>query len=180
MNLGKYVFLSDYTNPPTCDVGILFGGYEMIPNRADDAINLYKKKQIKKILVTGGIGYTSKNKQDNESNLLFDYLTNNGVLESDILIENKSKNTYQNIRYSLKILSKYYNLDDTKILLITSDFHLKRCLYITRVFLKKNSNIYGCPVKSIKANKNDYKKSFEGRKMIFNEAFLLLISHLKK
>lgn len=49
---------------------------------------------------------------------------NLGVKSDDILVESKSRNTYENIINAFKILD-IKNIDT--LMLITSEFHLKRC-----------------------------------------------------
>ena len=48
-----------------------------------------------------------------------------GVNPKDIIIDDKSNNTFENIDNSLKLLPNELN-----IIIITSEFHLKRCLLI--------------------------------------------------
>lgn len=55
----------------------------------------------------------------------------NGIKESDIVIEQHSNNTFENIENVMNLL-KDKNID--KRALITSEFHLKRCMAI----MKKN------------------------------------------
>lgn len=63
----------------TCEVGILFGGVSMIPNRADAAIKLYNERIINKILVSGNKSYLNPFRHTKEANDLYEYLINNGV-----------------------------------------------------------------------------------------------------
>lgn len=143
--LKKYLILEEMRKTPKiCEMGLLFGGYEMLPNRADSAIKLYKDGKIKKILITGGIGYLSFARGESEAKELYQYLIKNGVRTNDILIEDSSKNTYQNINNSYNILTAKYQ-NNINIMLITSDFHLKRCFFIAKKFFPA-SNTYGYPV----------------------------------
>lgn len=151
----------------------------MIPKRAMEAVYLYKNKKDTNILVTGGIGYFSHDKNSKEANKMQQFLLENGVKDTDIIIEDNSKNTYQNIKYSYNILSNIYNLEKVNILLVTSDFHMKRCVYLARIFFK-SSNIYEYPVKGDNINLDNWKSTHAGRKLIIQEKLLFLISRLKK
>lgn len=162
-----------------CDIAILFGGYQMIPTRAKAAIDLYKNKRAKKILITGGIGYFNKNKKDTEANILYEYICSNGVNKDDIILECKSRNTYQNVKNSFELLSRIYNINKISIILITSDFHMKRCLYLSKAFFK-TERILCYPVTSDKVNLNNWKNTHQGRKLIIQEFFLYLLCKLKK
>ncbi|MGN1371791.1 MAG: YdcF family protein [Candidatus Coprovivens sp.] len=155
------------------DIAIIFGGPDMIPYRVDKAIELYNNKQIKKILVSGGIGYFKKRKNPKEAELMKQYLLNNNISKKDILIEDTSKSTKKNIKYSIELLKKKTNFKKLKILLISSDYHIKRCKIL---FLKCCNNcnnklsIFG--TKNPLINKDNWFKSLKGYITIIKEYIL--------
>ncbi len=120
------------------DVGIVLGGsmryydpdlnrvvYSSSVDRLLQAMQLYHDGKIKKILLSGGSGFV--NYQDwKESGLIAKVLLKSGVKEDDIILENGSRNTYENAVNSVEMLKsgKY----GSKILLITSAFHMRRSL----------------------------------------------------
>lgn len=121
------------------DVGIVLGGFsefDVYPqdrlnlnysvNRLTDAILLYKKGIIKKILITGGDGRLVGTKV-NEAESTLSYLLGIGIPKSDILIENQSRNTYENAIFTQKVLEKE-GLGQAQCLLITSAFHMRRSI----------------------------------------------------
>lgn len=126
---GKYETYQKY------DVGIVLGGFshynqqrktiEFNQNgdRLFQAIYLYRKGVIKKILVSGGsIEKVAENKI--ESNNTARYLREIGIPDSVILVENKSRNTIENVANSYKMMTKM--MPKAKILVITSAFHIPR------------------------------------------------------
>lgn len=161
----------------TCEVGILFGGVSMIPNRADAAIKLYNKRIINKILVSGNRSYLNPFRHTKEANDLYEYLINNGVRKKDIFIEDKSKDTITNVKYSIKLLSKLYDINNINIMIITSDFHVKRCLTLLSRHIKEDHLFY-YGVKDNITDKDNWFNNKYGRKIIKREMFLL--KHLKK
>ena len=124
----------------TFDVGILLGGYsdfEVYPvydrlnynhaaNRFTDALLLYKKGIVKKLLITSGSGRFLGEKL-NEADISHRILRQMGVPDSAILIENQSNNTHENAVFSKTLLEKQ-GLAQSKILLITSAFHMRRSI----------------------------------------------------
>lgn len=165
--LEKKVFTPN--NPLTnYDIAIVFGGPDMIPTRINQAIKLYNQNKISKILITGGIGYFNKDKTTTEANIMKEYLIKNKIPIKDILVENKSKNTKENIINSINILKDKYDLNKTKILLISSDYHIKRCQKLFSKYLS-NFSIYG--VKS-QINKNNWFNTIKGILTIIKEYFL--------
>ena len=120
------------------DVGIVLGGGIITKNDDDNrlifrssadrglqALQLYKQKRIRKILITAGPG--SLVYQDRyESSYYRDYLISIGVPANDILSDSLANNTHQNAVNSKMILDKIN--PNGKFLLITSALHMRRSL----------------------------------------------------
>lgn len=118
------------------DIGIVLGGMSEYNNdlqtlsirrggdRIWQAIDLYKKGKIKKMLISGDNGYIS-DKGLHEAEQMKEILVSWGFPSEDILVEGKSINTYENAKFTAEILRTLYpNLK--KKLLITSGFHMRR------------------------------------------------------
>jgi len=111
-------------------------------DRATHAMQLYKLGKINKILITGGQGLNPTN-TNTEALLLKNFMILSGVNETDILIEDQAKNTYQNAIFSRSILeAKQYNFNQP-LLIITSAFHMKRS---EGCFLKAGMKVDTFPV----------------------------------
>ena len=125
------------------DIGILLGGYSsphVIPtkdrhnfgrraNRFLNAFELYKTGKVKKLLLSGGTGALLQN-NPSEAVEIKAFLMRLGVEASDIIIEDRSKNTYENALFTKQILAEEY--PDASLLLITSAWHMpraKRCFW---------------------------------------------------
>ncbi len=74
-----------------------------------------------------------------EADVMKDFLVKLGVPDSFLIVENKSRNTYENAIYSLKICK---DSDFNHIILITSAFHLMRAM---KLFSEKGITIYPAP-----------------------------------
>lgn len=120
------------------DVGIVLGGgtvtfnkkyerrvYHTNVDRLLQAVDLYEKGRIKKILITGGSANLIY-KKVKEAKLMDAFLRNIKIPSSDILIDTLAENTHQNAVYSKKILDKYPNLK--KVLLFTSTVQMRRAM----------------------------------------------------
>lgn len=119
------------------DVGILLGGYTnsyILPehdrhnfnaaaNRFTQTLELYRQGKIKKILLSGGSGKIIPN-EVLEADKAKTLLLRLGIPESDILVESKSRNTYENAQFSEKIIQEH--LPGAKCLLLTSAWHMPR------------------------------------------------------
>lgn len=121
----------------TYDVGIMLGGigyydeendnfnFHKSSDRLWQTLELYHQGKIKKILLTGGSG-SILHPERKESTKVKDFLVRLNIPEQDIIVENFSRNTYENATMSKEILEKYY--PNGKYLIVTSAFHMKRSI----------------------------------------------------
>ena len=93
-------------------------------DRIWQAIQLYRKKKIKRIIITGDSGYILK-KGLHEASQLKEDLILLGIPQKDIFIESKSRNTYENAHYTNLLIEKL-GLSKKSNLLITSSTHMRR------------------------------------------------------
>lgn len=125
----------DYPPKQKYDVGIVLGGFSGINKRNNEilfaasgdrlfqAIKLYKQGEIAKILISGGSGNLI-DKQVKEADLVIAYLKQIGIPQGDILLENQSRNTIENARFSFQMIRKIK--PNAKVLVITSAWHIPR------------------------------------------------------
>lgn len=93
-------------------------------DRLWQALNLYQRGKIMKILITGGP--ISSNNKFIENDMAKLFLIKNGVKPEHIFQELQAKNTYQNALYTAKFWEK--NKIESRGILITSAYHMKRAL----------------------------------------------------
>ncbi len=94
-------------------------------DRIWQAMDLYHRGKVKKIMITGDSGQVYE-RGLHEAAQLVDALKRSGIPEEDLILEDKSQNTYQNALESAKIIKKRKDLK--RILLVTSSTHMKRSL----------------------------------------------------
>lgn len=107
----------------------LIGGKRVSPllaGRIDKAIDAYNKQNKmnhnSKIIFSGGKG---SDESISESEAMRDYAVSRGVSIDDTIIENKSVNTLENMKFSKKIMDSISN-GPYSCTYVTSDFHLFR------------------------------------------------------
>jgi uncharacterized SAM-binding protein YcdF (DUF218 family) len=126
-----------YSDVQEYEYGIVLGGmssYDPAMERAQfyrgidrlvQAVELYRKGKIKKIIFTGGSG-SILHPDMKEGNYIKTYMLYFGIPQSDFLIEPESQNTRENALLTAKLL-KEKNIAG-KYLLITSAFHMRRSI----------------------------------------------------
>ncbi len=94
----------------------------MLEYRLEKALDLYNKGLGGYIIVSGGRG---KDEKFTEAHVMKEWLQKNGVDGDKIIEEEKSTSTFENIKYSKKII------EDKKFktaVIVSSDFHIFRSL----------------------------------------------------
>ena len=114
------------------EYALVFGNSMLIKQRVNTSVDAYKNGRIKKIIYMGGANGVSNQNNSTipEAIKMKQIALSLGVKEEDILIDDTSNNTFENIQNAMKLLPS----DISHISIITSEFHLKRCYAI----LKKN------------------------------------------
>ncbi|PJI07911.1 MULTISPECIES: YdcF family protein [Clostridium] len=107
--------------------------------RAQRAMEYVKDNPDIKIVVSGGKG---SGESITEAESMKEYFLNKGVKNENIIVEDKSKNTFQNLKNTKNILDKISNGKNIKVGVVTSNFHMTRAKLLgKRVGLK----LYGIP-----------------------------------
>jgi uncharacterized SAM-binding protein YcdF (DUF218 family) len=98
-----------------------FFGYSS--DRFIQTLKLYNQGFIKKILISGGDGSLNQ-KKPKEADFIYQELIKNKVPAQNIIVENASRNTYENAIYSKKIIDSLELKGP--FVLITSALHMPR------------------------------------------------------
>ncbi len=93
----------------------------VLQKRLDQALVYLQENPDTKVIVSGGQG---KDEPDTEAQGMYDYLTARGISPERILLEDQSRNTSQNIRFS----SRYFDKETDRIGIVTNNFHIFRAL----------------------------------------------------
>jgi uncharacterized SAM-binding protein YcdF (DUF218 family) len=90
--------------------------------RINHAIALYRSGKVKKLLFTGGFGKGSKVA---ESEVARRYAIRQGVPDADILTENRSRTTLENLRYAQQVARRHQL---HSFLIVSDPLHMKRAM----------------------------------------------------
>jgi SanA protein len=101
----------------------VFGNGELSPvleDRVDTAIELYRAKQIDRILVSGDNRHPSYN----EPKAMQEYLVSHAVDKKDVIVDYAGRSTYETCKRAKEVFGLQ------RAVLVTQSFHLSRALYL--------------------------------------------------
>jgi len=112
----------------------------LLARRLDKAIEFYNKQKETyhppKLVLSGGQGIDEPRP---EAQAMKDYVILKGIPEADILLEDRSTTTFENMTFSKEIIDKDSNGKPYNCIYATSNFHLFRTgIYAKRAGLKIN------------------------------------------
>lgn len=97
----------------------------LLKNRINKGIMVYKKQKCAKLIMSGGQG---PDEFVAESVAMAKYAESIGVQRQDIIIEDRSKNTEENIQFSHRLMHD----KNAKFAIVTNYYHLFRALIIAK------------------------------------------------
>ena len=110
--------------------------------RLDTALNYLKSNSDVKVIVSGGQG---PYEEITEAQAMKEFLVTRGISEERIIKEDKSRNTYENFKFTREKLSSIGDREKNKILIVTNNFHMFRA----KMLGKRNKfEVYGLPAPS--------------------------------
>lgn len=175
----KIVFSDINDSGKSAKYGIVFGSYTLQKYRIEQAIKLYKEGRVEKLILTGGKGgISNKNNEDvPEAELMKASLVKNGISPQHLILDNSSNSTIENGINVAKILNNLHE-NIQKVILISSEFHLKRCMAIMKKYYKTNIDYILVPAKDGFTDKENWflsEKAYNsGRNLVEFEANLLI------
>ena len=99
--------------------------------RLNSALDYLEDYSDPKVIVTGGQG---SGESITEALAMKTYLENKGVNSHQIILEDKSTSTFENLNNSIDKINELTSNKDIKILIVSSDYHLFRAKMIARQF----------------------------------------------
>ena len=100
-----------------------WGPSVLLQDRLDTALDYLENHPNMKVVVTGGKG---NDEHQSEARCMYDYLTAHGVDGGNIWMEDRSRNTWQNVNNTLDLMAgEGWSLTDD-VMLVSSGFHLSR------------------------------------------------------
>ena len=119
----------------------------LLQDRLDEALAYWQDHPDITVVVSGGQG---DNEPISEAACMADYLTERGVPADQILLEEHSHNTKENLIFSRKVLAQAgFDLGETEVLVVSSGFHLTRARMLAGRFGYREVSTLAAPASHI-------------------------------
>ena len=153
------------------DCMIVLGSIKAAKYRVPVAVEAYKAGRARKLLLCGGKLRAFPNGNYSEAEHMRQAALHLGVAEEDIILENASQNTVENIRFALTELQQNFDLDGIrKVLLVTTAYHMRRSLAIARHLFPPHIAVVPCPANDNNTRRDNWMLSPAGIERAKSEA----------
>ncbi|HLU20983.1 MAG TPA: YdcF family protein [Bacillaceae bacterium] len=138
-------------------------------NRVKKAAKLFFENRAPFILVTGS-GIRWGNAEISEAVWMKEHLIKFGVPENKVILETESSNTTENVVSSLFVLQRKIGLNHIKrILVVSSPFHMRRCLLTLKTYMPRWINYTICPDEREFGQKENWWETEKEKNRVLNE-----------
>ena len=121
------------------DCIIVLGSIKAAQYRVPVAVEAYKAGRASKIMLCGGKLREFPTGRYSEAEHMRQAALELGVREEDIILENSSLHTVENLRFALEALQQTLGLDRLqRVLLVTTAYHMRRSLALARNLDRKS------------------------------------------
>lgn len=160
------------------DCAIVLGSKKAPVYRVPVAVEAYKAKRTNKIMVCGGTIRDFPDGKYSEASLMYKAALELGVAAEDIIIEETSQNTVENIQYAIQELDRTFGLNNVQsVMIVTTAYHVRRSTAIARQLFPKHIAVIPCPANDNNTKRDNWMNSPEGVNRAKGEA-LNIVSYV--
>lgn len=152
------------------DIGIVMGSYSAVKYRVPRAVALYNKGLVKNFIFSGGKMLIDSGIYE-EADIMKDFAIESGLPSSNIYTACNSHSTFESLKNAFDLLKSIEYFTPKNITLITTSFHMKRCLLLVDKMFSKDINIIPCPVNDSFTTKENWYKTPAGYERAIGEIF---------
>ena len=157
------------------DCIIVLGSMKASQDRIPVAVKAYKEGRAPKILLSGGSVHEFSEGRMTESEHMRMRAVESGAAPEDIIVENASRNTVENMLGSLMELQRSFWINRVKrVLLVTTNFHMRRSLALARYLFPAHIEVLPCPADDNNTRRENWMKSADGRKRAVDEVMNII------
>ena len=157
------------------DCIIVLGSMKAAKYRVPVAVDAYKAGRANCILVCGGKLRDFPEGKYSEAEHMRQAALDLGVAEKNIISENTSQNTVENIRFGRIALQQVFDLSSiNRVLLVTTAYHMRRSLAIARHLFPKHISIVPCPANDNNTKRDNWMDTVVGTERTKSEAMRIV------
>lgn len=145
------------------DCIIVLGSIKAAMYRVPVAANVYNAGRANKVMLCGGALREFSEGKMMEAQHMKNKALQLGISETDIILENTSQNTVENILGAMLELQRVFWLNRvSKVLLVTTTYHMRRSLAIARYLFPEHIEIIPCPADDKNTKRDNWMNTLEG------------------
>jgi uncharacterized SAM-binding protein YcdF (DUF218 family) len=145
------------------DCIIVLGSMKAATYRVPVAVSAYKAGRAEKMILCGGVLHDFSVGTFTEADYMRKTALELGVPEGNIIIENSSQNTVENILCARSELELYFGLGNIRsVLLVTTAYHMRRSLMIAKNLFPPHIRVLPCPANDTNTRHENWMNTTEG------------------
>lgn len=165
--------LEDTGEPADCI--LVLGSSKAAQYRVPVAVEAYKAGRAKKIMLCGGVVRDFSDGTCREAEHMCKTALELGAAEEDVILENSSQNTVENILFALVEMQRAFCLNNVhRVLLVTTAYHMRRSLAIAKYLSPPHITIIPCPANDHNTRRDNWMKTPIGIERTKGEAMNLV------
>lgn len=173
--IDRLLFQSLEDTGENADCIIVLGSIKAAKYRVPVAVDAYNAGRASKLILCGGKSRDFPDGKYSEAEHMRQAALALGVAEKDIILENKSQNTVENILFALIELQRAFWLNKVhKVLLVTTTYHMRRSLAIARYLLPEHIIVIPCPVNDNNTRRDNWMNTPVGIERAKGEAMKIV------
>jgi uncharacterized SAM-binding protein YcdF (DUF218 family) len=157
------------------DCIIVLGSVKAAKYRVPVAVDAYKTGRAGKIILCGGKLRDFPAGKYSEAEHMHQAALDLGVAVEDVILENASQNTVENILFALTELQRTFYLNKvSKVLLVTTAYHMRRSLAIARYLFPEHIAVIPCPANDTNTRRDNWMNTPVGIERAKGEAMKIV------
>ena len=157
------------------DCIIVLGSTKAAKYRVPVAVEAYKAGRASKIMLCGGKLRDFPDGKYSEAQHMHKAALELGIPEEDIILENSSQDTVENILFAMIEMQRNFWLNKIRtVLLVTTAYHMRRSLAIARYLLPEHITVIPCPADDNNTRRDNWMHTPVGTQRAKAEAMKLV------
>ena len=157
------------------DCILVLGSTKAAKYRVPVAVDAYKAGRASKIMLCGGKLRDFPDGKYSEAEHMRKAALEFGIPEEDLILEDSSQDTVENILFALVELQRAFWLNKVRsVLLVTTAYHMRRSLAIARYLFPEHISIIPCPANDTNTRRDNWMHTPVGTQRAIAEAMKLV------